>query len=84
MPRGDSYDLQGQGGGQVYSAGNTATGPFRWIQVVNDTVLSAIASPNIQDASTKLITITLPAGLGLGGSFTSFTVTSGVVIGYRA
>ena len=84
MPRGDSYDLQGQGGGQVYNAGGSAVGPFRWVQFVNDTVLSAISAPNLTDSGSKLITITIPAGFGLGGTINSFTVTSGVVIGYRA
>jgi hypothetical protein len=85
MARGDSYQLQGQQGGQVYtSADGAVTGSFRWIQIVNDTVFSAIASPNVTNASTKLITITHPAGTGLGGLFTGFTVTSGVVIAYTA
>jgi hypothetical protein len=84
MPRGDSYDLQGQGGGQVYNAGSSAVGPFRWVQFVNDTILSAISAPNLQDSGSKLIAITIPAGFGLGGTINSFTVTSGVVIGYRA
>jgi len=84
MARGDSYQLQGQQGGVVFNAGGVASGNFRWIQIVNDTIFSAIASPNLTDASSKLITITHPAGTGLGGVFTGFTVTSGVVIAYTA
>jgi len=84
MARGDSYQLQGQQGGIVFNAADVATGPFRWIQIVNDTVLSAIVAPNLIDADTKLITITHPAGSGIGGNITSFTVTSGVVIAYLA
>ena len=84
MARGDSYQLQGQQGGQVFNAGGVASGNFRWIQVVNDTVFSAITSTNLTDAGSKLITITHPAGTGLGGVFTGFTVTSGVVIAYTA
>lgn len=77
-----SYDLQGQGGGQVItSASGAVTGNFRWIQVVTDTVLSALTSSNISNAS-ALQTITIPAGLGIGGRFTAITVTSGVVIAY--
>ena len=79
-----SYDLQGQGGGQVItSASGAVTGNFRWIQVVTDTVLSALSSSNISNAS-ALQTITIPAGMGLGGRFTAITVTSGVVIAYAA
>jgi hypothetical protein len=82
--RGDSYQLQGQMGGKAFtSADGAVTGNFRWVQIVNDTVFSALAS-NIVDSNTKLITITHPAGTGIGGIVTGFTVTSGVVIGYYA
>jgi len=85
MARGDSYQLQGQQGGQVYTSADSAvTGSFRWLSIVNDTVFSAISSSNLTNASTKLITITIPAGRDLGGTFTGFTITSGVVIAYNA
>ena len=85
MARGDSYQLQGQQGGQVYtSADGAVTGTFRWLSVVNDTIFSAISSSNLTNASSKLITITIPAGRDLGGVFTGFTITSGVVIAYNA
>ena len=83
MARGDSYQLQGQQGGTVFNGTQTATGPFRWVQVVNDTIFSAFTS-NLTDGATKLITITHPAGTGIGGSIASFTLTSGVVIAYTA
>ena len=83
--RGDSYQLQGQQGGQAYNTADGAvTGSFRWIQCVTDTVFSALASTNIFNSNSKLTTITLPAGSGLGGSFTGFTITSGTVIAYLA
>ena len=81
-----SYDLQGQGGGIVLStAATTYTGKIRWIQVVNDAVLATVASAsgNITGAS-RLQTITLPAGLGIGGDFSSVVLTSGVVVVYYA
>ena len=81
-----SYDLQGQGGGIVLSAATTTyTGKIRWIQVVNDAVLSDVASSsgNISGSS-RLEGITLPAGLGIGGDFSSVVLTSGVVIVYYA
>lgn len=83
MARGDSYQLQGQQGGTVFNTGGVASGSFRWVQIVSDTVFSAFAS-NLTDGSTKLITITHPAGTGIGGNITGFTVTSGVVIAYTA
>jgi hypothetical protein len=77
-----SYDLQGQGGGQVItSASGAVTGNFRWIQVVTDTILTTLTSSNIANAS-ALQSITIPAGVGLGGRFEAITVTSGVVIAY--
>jgi hypothetical protein len=82
MARGDSFQLQGQMGGVVINAGGSATGPFRWVQIVNDTIFSEFVSANLTNAATKLITITHPAGTGIGGSITNFTVTSGVVIAY--
>lgn len=87
-----SYDLQGQGGSVVLSSVSSPTalsytGPnqIRWIQVVNDAVFSSVvsASGNVTGAS-RLQTITLPAGLGIGGNFSSVTLTSGVVIVYFA
>lgn len=81
-----SWDLQGQGGGIVLStAATTYTGKIRWIQVVNDAVLATVASAsgNIAGAS-RLQTITLPAGLGIGGDFSQVILTSGVVIVYYA
>jgi hypothetical protein len=83
MPRGDSYDLQGQGGGQVYSGTDVAVGPFRWVQTVGDTVFSAFTAPNLTGAS-KLVGPTINAGIGIGGTINGFTLTSGLVIGYRA
>ncbi len=64
---------------------NTYTGNIRWIQVVNDAVLGTVASAsgNVSGAS-RLQSITLPAGLGIGGNFSQVVVTSGVVIVYYA
>ena len=77
-----SYDLQGQGGGQVIdSTTGIVQGDFRWIQVITDTVFNSIASNNITDAS-ALSGLTIPAGVGIGGNFTQIEVTSGVVIAY--
>ena len=85
-----AYDLQGQGGSIVLSSVSsptalTYTGNIRWIQVVNDAVLATVtsASGNVSGAS-RLQTITLPAGLGIGGNFSQVVLTSGVVIVYFA
>ena len=80
-----SYDLQGQGGGVVLSAGgvSSVSGDFRWIQVVSDTVLEVLVSTNISSVA-DLTETTLPAGLGIGGRFSSITLTTGLVIAYYA
>ena len=83
-----SYDLQGQGGSIVLTSAvgfTTYTGNIRWIQVVNDAVLATVASAsgNVSGAS-RLQSITLPAGLGIGGNFSQVVLTSGVVIVYFA
>jgi hypothetical protein len=81
MARGDSYQLQGQGGGIVMGPGDVLEGNFRWIQIVNDTVIQTMSSTNILNLS-DLVNITLPAGLGIGGNFTAITMLSGVAIAY--
>ena len=83
-----AYDLQGQGGSIVLTSAvgfTTYTGNIRWIQVVNDAVLATVASAsgNVSGAS-RLQSITLPAGLGIGGNFSQVVLTSGVVIVYYA
>jgi hypothetical protein len=83
MARGDSYQLQGQQGGVVFSPGVSLSGNFRWIQVVADTVFSDVTATNLDFAS-ALIGPTIPAGIGIGGRFTNIGVTSGLVIAYYA
>ena len=79
-----SYDLHGQGGGIVLEDGTSATGVFRWIQVLTDTVLdceSGGTDGNL-DEITRLGGVTLAAGIGIGGRFTKVDVTTGLVIAY--
>ena len=77
-----AFNLQGGSGGDVLNSGEGAkTGKtYRWIQMVEDTVFSTLAGnlDNIAD----LQTITHLAGTGIGGNFTSVTVTSGTCIAY--
>jgi hypothetical protein len=84
MPRGDSYQLQGQQGGVVITPGaGTVTGPFRWVQVIQDTVLAGIVTTNIADDG-DLLSTTIPAGIGIGGNISEIDLTSGLVIAYYA
>ena len=77
-----SYDLQGQGGGKVLIGGEEALN-VRWLQVIADSEINAISSSNLENAS-DLSGVTIPAGVGIGGMFTSINLTSGVVIAYYA
>jgi len=75
-----SYDLQGQGGGIVLVAGAGASN-VRWLQIITDSVISAISSSNLEDAS-DLVGVTIPAGVGIGGRIESVSLTSGTAIAY--
>ena len=79
-----SYDLQGQGGGQLLSTGigsvQTATN-VRWIQCLTDCVFTSFTSSNIASIG-YVAGKTIPAGVGFGGKFESVTLTSGDAIAY--
>ena len=84
MPRGDSYQLQGQQGGIVLDGADSAVGRFRWIQAIGDSVLlcdTGETAGNLTDII-NLDGKTLPAGVGIGGVFTKVEISSGTVIAY--
>lgn len=86
MARGDSYQLQGQQGGIVLTGADSATGSFRWIQAIEDSVLltdTGETAGNLADII-NLDGKTLPAGLGIGGVFSKVQISSGTVIAYYA
>jgi len=86
MPRGDSYQLQGQMGGVVLTGADSAVGKFRWIQAIEDSVLLTDAGEtagNLADII-NLDGKTLIAGMGIGGEFTKVEISSGTVIAYYA
>ena len=79
-----SYDLQGQGGGlYIDETTGVINGDWRWIQVITDTVFNDITSSNIVDFD-LIISKTIPAGIGIGGRFSSIDLASGAVIAYYA
>jgi hypothetical protein len=75
-----SYDLQGQGGGKVLAAGDSAIN-IRWIQCLSDCVFSDFGSANL-DNDVELIGPTIPAGVGIGGRIAQCELTSGLAIAY--
>jgi hypothetical protein len=84
MGRGDSYLIQGQQGGIVLTSADSATGTFRWIQAIEDSVLltdTGETAGNLTDII-NLDGKTLPAGVGIGGIFTKVEISSGTVIAY--
>ena len=84
--RGDSYQLQGQMGGIVLTGADSATGNFRWIQAIEDSVLLTDTGETAGNPA-DIINLdgkTLPAGAGLGGIFTKVQISSGTVVAYYA
>ena len=80
------YILQGMGGGIVLSGADSASGTFRWIQAVTDTVIlgdTGETAGNLDDIA-NLDNVTLAAGTGIGGTFTKVQIGSGVAIAYYA
>lgn len=69
--------------GFVYVGDTTATsGNFAAIQILADSVFSALSALNSTVGG--LVGATLTAGTIIYGPFTSFTLTSGKVIAYKA
>ena len=75
--RGDSYQLQGQGGGVVINADETATGNFRSMLVLASGDVS-VASASIVDINGAPISVSLgvlAAGTVFNGVFTVGFIT---------
>jgi hypothetical protein len=73
-------------GGIVLTGADSATGSFRWVQAIEDSVLltdTGETAGNLVDII-NLDGKTLPAGSGLGGEFTKVQISSGTVIAYYA
>jgi hypothetical protein len=78
-----SRQTLGLSGSTVLSATGTASdGPFVAIQILKDTAISAITAPGIT-GSASLVT-TLTAGTIVYGDIRSVTITSGLLIAYKA
>ena len=69
--------------GFVYTDDTTlVNGNFAAIQIIADTVFSALTALNSTVGG--LVGVTLPAGTIIYGPFTSYDLTSGKVIAYKA
>ncbi len=73
--------MQGQGGGAVLSAPSDNATNVRWVQCLTDCVFSVFEASNLEN-SANITTITIPAGVGIGGRIESVTLTSGLAIAY--
>ena len=70
----------------MLTGADSATGSFRWIQAIEDSVLlsdTGETAGNLADII-NLDGKTLPAGAGLGGIFTKVQISSGTVVAYYA
>ena len=69
--------------GFIYTADTTlVNGNFAAIQIIADTVFAALTALNSTVGG--LVGVTLPAGTIIYGPFTSYDLTSGKVIAYKA
>jgi hypothetical protein len=71
-------------------AGDAAiTGNYFAIQIINDTVFSALVDANNEEgithdlAATELSSITIAAGIVIYGDFTSINLTTGIVCAFK-
>jgi hypothetical protein len=82
----DGYYLQGQQGGEVIGTGNTSVvGNFRWIQCITDCVFVEFGgTTNLSQKTLLESPTTIPSGVGIGGEFTEFEISSGTAIVYYA
>jgi hypothetical protein len=79
----NALEFSTQGSQVIDSASGAVTGKqFGAIQIINDAVLSVLTATNIADSS-KLLSITIPAGSVIYGKVSALTVTSGVVVGHK-
>ena len=78
-----SYDLQGQGGGRVLVGGEVAEN-VRWVQFLNDSIISDIQASNLADVIEMANGQTIPAGVGFGGKIEYIELASGLAIAYFA
>ena len=66
----------------VGSEAFTSGGRYGALQIINDTVFSALVASNV-DGIANLQTITIAAGTVLYGQFSAFTITTGVVVAHK-
>lgn len=73
----------GEAGWRFCNAANTdpQTGPFGILDILADTVLTAIEGTNLDGDS--IVGTSIPAGTKLYGNFAGYTKSSGVVVAYK-
>jgi hypothetical protein len=76
-----SYDLQGQGGGEVLFDGASISKTCRWIQCVTDCTFATFTASNLANSG-DITSVTVPAGVGIGGRIEAAEISSGLAIAY--
>ena len=72
--------VPGTVGGIVNTSNTTAvTGQFKTIQLLTDTIFQSLSETG---GSGSIVGLSLPAGLVLNGTFTTYTLASGAVRAY--
>jgi len=77
MARSRNNALEFSSAGSVIAHdGDTKTGSFGAIQLLQDTKFSALTAENVDDAGSDLLNTVLGAGLVIYGQFTSVTIAT--------
>ena len=70
-------------GSEAFTSGGSTTGQrYGALQIINDTVFSALVADNV-DGIANLLSITIAAGTVLYGQFSALTITTGVVVAHK-
>jgi hypothetical protein len=75
-------DLLGRKGNDIIADTNTHSGPYTALVIIEDAVFTTLTGGELTVYGT-LGDITWPAGILIGGGFTSVKLASGVVLAYR-
>lgn len=79
----DSYYSDGRQGGKLLIGPDSVNGRFRKLKVLNPTVFEVLTDSSIMNID-DIASLTIPAGVEIGGNFTSIQLASGAVIAYYA
>ena len=72
--------LSGQGGALVMNGASEATGSWKRLKIITNTVFAELVDPALEGSTAG---ITFPANYEIFGNFTKIRLTSGSLIAYK-